>query len=220
MHAYVRDVMTTSVVTVRAGTPYRDMVDLLHAHRVSGLPVVDDDGRVVGVVSETDLLAPVVTDAGAHQGQGGRWPHRRRVTVTCTAADLMAHPAVTTSPDERVRNAARLMVLRGLRRLPVVDGDGRLVGIVSRGDLLSVFGRTDAEIRREIAQDVIADGFFTDPDRLTITVEDGIVTLAGAPGSVILGNSIVDQVRRVEGVVAVRDDFSYPQATADVRGSR
>jgi CBS-domain-containing membrane protein len=126
----------------------------------------------------------------------------------------MTHPAVTTSPDELARNAARLMSSRRLRRLPVVDRGGRLVGIVSRGDLLSVFGRTDEEIRREIEQDVIADGFFTDPARLTVTVEDGIVTLAGAPGSVILGNSIADQVRRVEGVVAVRDGFSYPQRSS------
>lgn len=210
MRAYVKDIMTADVVTVSAGTSYRDMVTLLRAHRVSGFPVVDDAGKVIGVVSETDLLAPVVTVPGAHQGPGGWWPHRKRVTAASAAADLMTHPAVTTSPDALVKNAARLMSSRRLRRLPVVDRDGRLVGIVSRGDLLSVFGRTDEEIRREVAQDVIADGFFTDPTRLPVTVEDGIVTLAGAPGSTILGNSIVDQVRRVEGVVAVRDCFSYP----------
>ncbi len=76
--------------------------------------------------------------------------------------------------------------------------------------MLSVFGRTDEEIRREVTQDVIMDGFFTDPARLTVTVKDGIVTLAGAPGSVVLGENIVDQVRRLEGVVAVHDHFTYP----------
>ncbi len=102
------------------------------------------------------------------------------------------------------------MYSRRLRRLPVVDHGGRLVGIVSRADVLSVFSRADEEIRREVRQDVIADGFFTDPDRLTVTVKDGIVTLAGEPGSVILGNNIVGQVRHLEGVVAVRDRFTYP----------
>jgi CBS domain-containing protein len=210
MRAYVKDVMTADVVAVRPGTPYWDMVALLHVHRVGGFPVVDDAGKVIGVVSETDLMTPVVTVPGAHQGPRGRWPHHKRVTEASTAADFMTRPAVTTSPDELARDAARLMSSRKLRRLPVVDRDGRLVGIVTRGDLLSVFGRTDEEIRREIAQDVIADGFFTDPARLTVTVENGIVTLAGTPGSVVLGRSIVDQARRVEGVVAVRDGFSYP----------
>jgi CBS-domain-containing membrane protein len=161
----------------------------------------------VGVVSETDLLA-----ADAEQGRP-RWrPHRKPTTPgEHTAGDLMTRPVVTTSPDELVSNVARLMSTHKLRRLPVVDARGRLVGIVSRSDVLSVFSRPDAEIRREITQDVIADGFFTDPDRFAVTVKDSIVTLAGAPGSVVLGASIVDQVKHVEGVVAVRDRFTYPQ---------
>ena len=122
----------------------------------------------------------------------------------------MTHPAVTVGPDELVKAAARLMHSLKLQRLPVVDRDGRLVGIVSRSDVLSVFGRTDEEIHREVTQDVIADGFFTDPARFTVTVHNGIVTLEGAPGSVVLGSSIVDQVGHLEGVVAVRDRFSYP----------
>lgn len=209
MRAYVNDIMTTDVVTVRADTSYRDMVALLHERRISGLPVVDDDRKVIGVVSEADLLAPVVTVTGTPN----RWPHRKQVTAASTAADLMSHPAVTTSPDEPVRNVARLMASRRLRRLPVVDREGRLVGILSRGDLLSVFARADQEIRQEVEQDVIADQFFTDPARLTVTVHEGIVTLAGAPGSVALGNSIAGQVRLIEGVVAVRDGFSYPNST-------
>jgi osmotically-inducible protein OsmY len=92
----------------------------------------------------------------------------------------------------------------------VVDRDGRLVGILSRADVLSVFTRPDEEIRREVTQDVIMDGFFLDPALLTVTVKDGIVTLAGALGSGILGTNIVDQVQHLEGVVAVRDLFTYP----------
>ncbi len=126
----------------------------------------------------------------------------------------MSWPPVTVSPDETARRAARLMYARKLRRMPVVDHPGRLVGIVTRSDLLSAFTRPDAEIHREITQDVIADGFFTDPDRFTVTVKDGIVTLAGAPGSVILGRNIADQARHVEGVIAVRDRFTYPAPAA------
>jgi len=207
--------MTASVVTVRADTSYRDMVAMVRRHRVSGLPVVDDDGKVIGVVSETDLLAMEAADPGqgVHPAPRTWLPHRKQVTAdTATAGDLMTHPAVTTGPDELVANAARLMHSLKLQRLPVVDRDRRLVGIVSRSDVLSVFSRTDEEIRREVTQDVIMDGFFTDPGRFTVTVKDGIVTLAGAPGSVVLGENIVDQVRHLEGVVAVRDRFSYPGA--------
>jgi hypothetical protein len=104
--------------------------------------------------------------------------------------------------------------------VPVINSRGDLVGIVCRSDVLSVFSRPDEDIRREITQDVILDGFFTDPDRLTVIVKDGIVTLAGAPGSVVLGRNIVDQVRHVEGVVAVRDRFTYPLVGPAARAVR
>jgi CBS-domain-containing membrane protein len=208
VHARVKDIMTSHVVAVRPDVSYREMIATLRAHRVSGLPVVDADGIVVGVVSETDLLA-----RRAMAGRPGWLPRRRHVTVAdFTAGELMTEPAVTTSPDELVSSVARLMSSRRLRRLPVVDRHGRLVGIVCRSDVLSVFSRPDEEIRREITQDVILDGFFTDPARFAVTVKDGIVTLAGSPGGVVLGASIVDQVRHIEGVVAVRDRFTYPLA--------
>jgi CBS domain-containing protein len=205
MHAYVKDVMTTKVIAATSGASCADLVAMLREHRVSGFPVVDGEGVVVGVVSESDLLAR----------QAGPRPHRRQASAASpTAADLMSWPPVTVTPGETARRAARLMYARKLRRLPVVDHRGRLVGIVTRSDLLSVFTRPDAEIRREVTQDVIADGFFTDPDRFTVTVKDGIVTLAGAPGSVVLGRGIAGQVRHVEGVIAVRDRFTYPAPSA------
>jgi CBS domain-containing protein len=205
MHAYVRDVMTTEVIAAPPDASYADLAALLHERRVGGVPVVDSEGVVVGVVSESDLLARVASAR----------PHRKRADpARLTAADLMSYPPVTIGPDETARHAARLMYTRKLRRLPVVGHRGQLMGIVTRADLLSAFTRPDDEIRREITQDVIADGFFTDPDLFTVTVKDGIVTLAGAPGSVILGRNIADQVRHVEGVVAVRDRFSYPAPAA------
>ena len=204
MHAYVRDVMTTGVVTVRPDTPYRVIAAMFREHQVSGFPVTAADGTVIGVVSESDLLALA---AGRH--------HRgHRADDQATAGDLMTCPAVTISPDDPVQTAARVIHSHRLQRLPVVDRDRRLVGIVSRSDVLSVFRRSDEEIRREITQDVIADGFFTDPARLIVTVHNGIVTLEGEPGSAVLGAGIAGQVEHLEGVVAVRDRFVYPARSA------
>ena len=203
MHAYVRDVMTTGVVTVRPDTPYREIAAMFREHRVSGFPVTADDGKVIGVVSESDLLT--LAD-GHHRGHGAAGP--------ATAGDLMTHPAVTVSPDDLVQTAARVMRSHRLQRLPVVDREGRLEGIVSRSDVLSVFHRSDDEIRREVTQDVIADGFFTHPARLTVTVHNGIVMLAGEVGSAVLGAGIASQVEHLEGVVAVRDRFVYPARSA------
>jgi len=200
MNTYVRDIMTTDVVTVRPDTPHQTVAAMLRQHRVSGFPVADDDGKVVGVVTETDLVALVA----------GRRHRGHRAAEQATAGDLMSHPAVTVGPDDPVKTAARLMRKQRLQRLPVVDRDGRLAGIVSRSDVLSVFQRSDEEIRREVTQDVIADGFFTDPGRFTVTVHNGIVTLEGAPGSTVLGAAIAGQVEHLEGVVAVRDRFTYP----------
>ena len=200
MNTYVRDIMTTDVVTVRPDTPHQTVAAMLRQHRVSGFPVADDDGKVVGVVTETDLVALVA----------GRYHRGHRAAEQATAGDLMSHPAVTVGPDDPVKTAARLMRKQRLQRLPVVDRDGRLAGIVSRSDVLSVFQRSDEEIRREVTQDVIADGFFTDPGRFRVTVHNGIVTLEGAPGSAVLGTAIAGQVEHLEGVVAVRDRFTYP----------
>jgi CBS-domain-containing membrane protein len=127
-----------------------------------------------------------------------------------TAADLMTKPVVTVGPDELVSHAARLMYDKRIKRLPVVSDDGRLVGIVTRSDVLSVYSRPDAAIRREIAEDLILGSFLCDPARFTVTVKDGIVTVEGTPETAVVGHDIIDAVRHVEGVVAVRDRLSYP----------
>jgi len=205
--------MTTDVIAVRPGAAYRELAALFRQRRVSGFPVVDDDGKVAGVVSETDLIAETAEPVpGLHPAPRDWLRHRRPASGEVTAADLMTHPAVTIGPDARVRDAARLMHSLRLQRLPVVDPGGHLVGVVSRSDVLSIFSRPDEEIRREVTRDVIADGFFTDPGRFTVTVHDGIVTLAGTPGSAVLGASILGQVEHLEGVVAVCDCFTYPPA--------
>jgi CBS domain-containing protein len=213
MNALVKDVMSTHVVAVRRGASFKEMAARLREQRVSAFPVLDDDGKVIGVVSEADLLTKEALESTMPGVLGGMLHHREQVKAGgITAADLMTAPAVTIGPDEPVTRAARLMYSRRVKRLPVTDAEGRLVGIVARSDVLSVFGRPDADIRREITQEVILDGFLTDPARFTVTVTDGIVTLEGTPETAAVGHDIIDASRHVEGVVAVRDRLAYPSA--------
>ena len=147
MRTAVKDVMTSRVVWVRKDAPYKEMAARLRENRVSAFPVLDDEGKVVGVVSEADLLTKEALDGG-YDGMPGMITGllRRKEQGKArgvTAADLMTHPAVTISPDADVENAARLMYKGKIKRLPVVDSDGRLTGIISRADVLSVVDRSD-----------------------------------------------------------------------------
>ncbi len=206
MNTTVKDVMTTHVVAVRLKATYKDMATRLREFRVSAFPVLDNDNRVVGVVSEADLLAKEALEYGAHGVAGGILHSRERAKAAAvTAADLMTKPAVTVGPDETVSHAARLMYSRKVKRLPVVDDRGRLVGIVSRADVLSVFSRPDAEIRRDIIENVIIGTVVTDPARFMVAVENGIVTIEGIPENETVGRDMIEEIRHVEGVVAVRN---------------
>ncbi|HEX4094232.1 MAG TPA: CBS domain-containing protein [Trebonia sp.] len=211
MHATVKDVMSTHVIAVRQRAPYKDMAAMLHQQRVSAFPVIDDDNRVIGVVSESDLLPKEAFDGeapGPIHGLLQRRVHDKASAVT--AAELMTKPPVTIGPDAPVTQAARLMYSRRVKRLPVIDDDGRLIGIVTRADVLAVYNRPDADIQREITQDLILGSFLCDPIRFSVTVKDGIVTIAGTPETTPVGRDIVDAIRHVEGVVAVRDRLTYP----------
>ena len=214
MKLTVKDVMTAHVIAVRKGASFKEMTERLREHRISAFPVIDDDGKVIGVVSEADLLTKEALDGG-HAGMPGMISgilHRREQerAAGLTAGDLMTHPAVTVEPDDPVEHAARLMYARRVKRLPVTDAAGRLVGIIGRADVLAVYSRPDEEIRKEICDEVILNKFFTDPARFTVTVRDGIVTLKGRPETALLGHDIVSEVRHVQGVVAVRDRLSCP----------
>ncbi len=215
MSSHVKDVMTTDVVAVPETAGYKDIVTVMRQRRVSAFPVVADDGYVLGVVSEGDLLLKEVgpqTFAGAAGSllATGRRGERAKA-AGLTAADLMTEPAVTINQDVTVAQAARLMYERRVKRLPVVDDAGRLVGIVSRVDVLSVFARPDGEIRDEVIKQVIADEFALDPRAFEITVISGIVTVAGHVEHRAVAASLIGAVRHVEGVVGVRDRVSYPR---------
>lgn len=174
----VSDVMTTSVVTVDRITPYKEIAQQLAEHRISGVPVLKMGREVVGVVTEADLLD---AQAGAAQrlraARRIRWPGVRR-RPALTAEELMTCPAVTVGPHVTVPAAARLMSTHHVRRLPVVNEDGRLIGIVSRRDILSVFLRPDEDIAadtRAVLEEIMAAG----PDEAHVGVKNGIVTLTG-----------------------------------------
>jgi CBS domain-containing protein len=204
MKKSVQDAMTTTIVAVKLGASFEEMAARLRQSRVSAFPVIDDDGKVIGVVSEADLLARKVLSAG----QAG----------TGTAGDLMTHPAVTISPEDPVEVAAGLMYTLQVKRLPVVDPSGRLAGIISRADVLAVSGRSDEEIREEVSNDVIWHEFGAAPRQFAVSVRAGVVTLEGKAETTARGRAIVRKIRHVQGVVAVRDRLSYPGADASIAG--
>ena len=218
MSARVRDVMTTRVVAVRKGATFKDIVALLTEYRVSAFPVLDDQGEVVGVVSEADLLSKeaLVAAMGWQAVRLGRIagsPYRGDLAkaAAVTAADLMTEPPIVVTPDEPVTSAARLMYHARVKRLPVVEEGGQLAGIVSRADVLSVYSRPDEEIRQEITKNVILNEFSADPDQFAVAVSGGVVTLEGHPETTASGRDIVAETWHVEGVVSVRDRLTYPE---------
>jgi CBS domain-containing protein len=219
MKTSVKEIMTTQVVAVKLGASFKEMAAALRDNRISAFPVIDDDGRVIGVVSEADLLAKEVLNADG-AGTITAMLHRREQDKAdgLTARDLMTHPAVTVTPDDSVEQAARLMYTLQVKRLPVIDRDGGLVGIISRTDVLAVYDRPDADIQQEIIDNVIVHRFLLDPDQFTVGVQAGVVTLEGHPDSAALGHDLARMIRHVQGVVAVRDRLSYPEAFPIVAG--
>jgi CBS domain-containing protein len=211
MNSTVKDVMSTHVIAVRQGAPYKEMAAMMHDQRVSAFPVIDDDNKVTGVVSEADLLTKEALEGTVPRTLLSRDERMRKQTNAVTAADLMTKPPVTIGADEPVTSAARLMFDQRVKRLPVVSDDGTLIGIVTRTDVLSVYSRPDAEIQRRVTQDLILGTFLCDPYAFTVTVKDGIVTIEGTPETSLVGNHMIAAIRHMEGVVAVRDRLSFPR---------
>lgn len=211
MDSRVKDVMTTDVVSVRETAEYKDIVTVLRELHVSGFPVLDEADHLVGVVSEADLL---LKEAGQEALGGYLSSSARRgeqaKAAGLTAAELMSTPAVTIGPDDSLADAARLMHDRHVTRLPVVDQAGRLLGIVSRVDLLSVFDRPDGQIRAAVRKDIIARDFALDPDAFDVQVTSGIVTISGQVQNQGVAQHLLAAIRHAEGVVAVRSRLRFP----------
>ncbi|GAB3809242.1 CBS domain-containing protein [Micromonospora zhanjiangensis] len=208
----VRDVMTPDVATVRADTPYREIVDVLTGRRVSAVPVVDEFRHVLGVVSESDLLHKVELAGEPHERrvfEGRRRRAARTKADAAVAADLMTAPAMTAMPHTWLVSAARTMNREQVKRLPVTDDLGRLVGIVTRGDLLKVHLRPDADIRRDVVREVLNRVLAVEEGAVQVTVVDGVVRLAGQLDrrtSVEIAGRLAAQV---SGVVEVVNDLGY-----------
>ena len=204
----VSDVMTRDVVTILPDTSFKHIEQLMNEHHISALPVVDEERNVVGLVSEADLL--LRTEAGVDEHGG--WTHdareRRNRAHAQTAAGLMSSPVVSVAPDVPLAAAARLMRTRNVKRLPVVEG-GRLVGVVSRADVLKSYLRTDAEIRSDVVDGVIHGSMWLDPSTFEVTVNDGVVRIRGEVGRRSDVDILTTLILGIEGVIDVGDTLSY-----------
>jgi CBS-domain-containing membrane protein len=202
----VSDVMTHTAIAIGSEAPFKEIVELLDQWKVSAVPVLAGEGRVVGVVSEADLLAKEEFRDDA-DGPSERDPARRAKAGAVTAGELMSSPAVTVHADASVAEAARIMARRHVKRLPVVDAVGLLQGVVSRSDLLKVFLRPDGEIAEDVRHQVL--GRLPVTESLTVRVSEGVVTLGGALPDRSLVPVLARAVRAVEGVVDVRLDLTH-----------
>lgn len=210
MPSLVTEVMTYNVVAVRQEAEFKEIVAVMHRRRVSAFPVLDASDRVIGIVSEADLLPREAYPARPSSAEHER---RRRVPAKAdalTAAELMTSPAITITAQATVTEAARIMHSHKVKRLPVIDDDNRLVGIVSRIDLLGVYDRPDAQICTEITERVLAADFVFDPREFAVTVGGGVVTISGKVEREDVAISLLEAVWDVAGVVDVRDRLSYP----------
>lgn len=215
----VGDVMTHTVVSVGRDAPFKELVRLMREWRVSALPVVEGEDRVVGVVSEADLLCK----EEFRDGDPDRYTQLRRLKDIekaggLLARDLMTSPALSVRADTTLAQAARVMARAKVKRLPVVDVMGRLEGIVSRTDLLKVFLREDESIAEEVRRDVVAHLFPLSASELRVDVHGGVVTLAGRVRDTSLVPVAARLVRAVEGVVDVEFELVPPGMTSNGAG--
>jgi CBS domain-containing protein len=208
----VDQLMTREIVAVAPETSLKDVARLLTAHRISGVAVCDREGRVLGVVSEADIIR---IEEGQSPEPAGRLSRLLRtadgdgaVLAARTAGEAMTSPAVTIAPNASVAEAARTMVTRAINRLPVVDA-GRLVGIVTRADLVRAFHRSDEEITEEIAEDVLRRTLWLSPEDVHVQVADGVVDLDGKVDNRTEAELVAAFARRVPGVVDVHSELTW-----------
>ena len=208
----VSDVMTRPVLTARAAMPVKELARIMVEHHISALPVLNEDDQLIGVVSEAD----VILKQGHQIPRRPHWwePPTRRTAVRRAAGDtarelMSAHP-ITVGPRASLAQAARLMSDHAVKRLPVVDDQGGLVGVVSRGDLLKAFVRSDDDIRQDVLGEVV-DLLGADPTQVDVKVIDGIVDLAGTVDRRSTAEATERLAHRVDGVVDVvsRLEFQY-----------
>jgi len=205
----VVDLMTTDVITVSRETGIRDAARLMFRNHVSGLPVTASDGTLCGIITEADFLR---MEVDRYEGASG---------IGETVGDVMSEGVVTTGPETEIYDAAKMMTFQDIKRIPVVDEDGRLLGIISRADIVSVFTRPDDVIEDEIREDLIRRVLFIDPDQMDVAVSRGIVTFTGIVGTENEARLLSELASRLDGVLRVENELSWrytDDAPADARG--
>ncbi|SED83851.1 CBS domain-containing protein [Streptomyces sp. Ag109_O5-10] len=214
----VSDVMTRTVAAIGRDAPFKDVVTLMEEWKVSALPVLEGDGRVIGVVSEADLLPK----EEFRDTDPDRFTQRQRLddlakAGAVTAGELMSTPAVTVHPSATLSQAARIMAQRKVKRLPVVNEESLLEGVVSRSDLLKVFLRGDEELAEEVRHEVVDRLFPLSADHIQAEVAEGVVTLTGWVEDNGLAAVAERLARAIEGVVDVHCCLVPASARSDPR---
>ncbi|MEV6702243.1 CBS domain-containing protein [Streptomyces sp. NPDC051453] len=209
----VSDVMTHTVAVVGRRAPFKEIVQLMQDWQISALPVIEGQGRVVGVVSEADLLIKEELRDGPDAAYLQlRQPVDVAKADALSAGDLMSSPAVTIRADATLAEASRIMAHEGVKRLPVVDEVGLLAGVVSRTDLLKVFLRGDDKIAEEVRHEIVSHLFPPPASVIDVEVHDGVATLTGRIHDTSLAPIAARLVRSVEGVVDVQFDLARETA--------
>jgi CBS domain-containing protein len=217
---HVKDVMSVNVTAVRPAATFKEIADAFAERKISAVPVVDYDNIVIGVVSEADLLHKLeLATSDLHR----RLLDRRRVRTAKrkaagdTADALMSAPAITISPNAKIGEAARLMERERIKRLPVVDDSGRLIGLVARRDLLRPYLRSDSAIRQDVEYEVLQRILWVIPATIDVSVTGGRVTLHGRADRRSTSEIAVHLTRAIDGVVAVIDEMTWDLDDRSVR---
>lgn len=198
----VQEVMTTDVVTIRDTAPLKEAARQMVEAGVGGLPVLDQDGAMVGIISEADFLKREAASAGRFRLLGALL-RKQEVPEADTVGEAMSRGPKTIGPDAELGEAARRMVRHSVKRLPVVDRGGALVGIVSRADVMEAFARADGRIADEINDDIVDRILGLDPAAVSLSVQDGVVRLAGSTPTWTDRRTLVELAKRVDGVIRV-----------------
>ncbi len=199
----VVDLMTTEVIAVSRDTGLREAARLMFRNRVSGLPVTEPDGTLIGIITEADFLRLEV-----ERQEGAR-------DQVATVGEVMSIGVVTIRPEMEIYEAAKIMAVQEVRRLPVVDDDNRLLGVISRADIVSIFTRPDDVIEDEIREDLLRRVLFIDPDELGVSVTNGVVALSGEVGTRAEASMLEELTNRLDGVFGVETKLTWLHADVD-----
>ena len=199
----VVDLMTTEVIAVSRDTGLREAARLMFRNRVSGLPITEPDGTLIGIITEADFLRLEV-----ERQEGAR-------DQVATVGEVMSIGVVTIRPEMEIYEAAKIMAVQEVKRLPVVDDDNRLLAVISRADIVSIFTRPDDVIEDEIREDLLRRVLFIDPDELGVSVTNGVVALSGEVGTRAEASMLEELTNRLDGVFGVETKLTWLHADVD-----